>query len=94
MGLLNQQGNASTYENLVANDVLQLELPRYVFKRDVVARLEEPCRQETHPDMQDFQNKRWDLGAMVTVQVNLQQVFLDLFVLQQISEHTLQQLQT
>lgn len=31
---------------------------------------------------------------MLTVQVNLQQVFLDLFVLQQISEHTFQQLQT
>lgn len=30
-----------------------------------------------------------DSGAEVTVQVNLQQVSLDLFVLQQISERTL-----
>lgn len=35
-----------------------------------------------------------DSGAEVTVQVNLQQVSLDLFVLQQISERTLEQLQT
>lgn len=42
----------------------------------------------------DFQNKRGDFGATGTVQVNLQQVFLHLFVLQQISEHTFQQLQT
>lgn len=65
MSLLNQHENASTYENLVANDVLQLELPRYVFKRDAVVSLQEPCRQETHPDVQGLSEQKvgfWSNG--------------------------------
>lgn len=54
MTLLNQLENVSTYENFVANDVLQLQLPRYCFKRYAVASLQEPCRQEKPPEMQEL----------------------------------------
>lgn len=54
MILLNQRENVSTYENFVANDVLQLELPRYCFKRYAVVCLQEPCRQEMRPEMQEL----------------------------------------
>lgn len=50
--------NAPTYENLVAHDVLQLELPRDVFQRDAVGGLQEPCGQETHPDMQGLSEQK------------------------------------
>lgn len=56
--LSNQRENAPTYENLVADDVLQLELPRDVLQRDAVVGLQEPCRQGTHRDLQGLPEQK------------------------------------
>lgn len=51
---LNRCEAVPTHENFVADDVLQLQLPRYFFQRYAVVRLQEPCRQETQPEMQEL----------------------------------------
>lgn len=51
---LNQRETVLTHENFVADDVLQPQLPRDFFQRDAVLGLQEPCRQETQPEMQEL----------------------------------------
>lgn len=51
--LLNRRETVPTHENFVADDVLQLQLPRYFFQRYAVVGLQEPCGPETQPEVQE-----------------------------------------